>query len=160
MKNKFIIIIAYILIFFNSNLQGNENNNILKVGLLAPLSGEYKELGDSLLYSLQLALDEINDKNVQIIPRDSGSNNKKKLIKAIQEIRSQGVNIVIGPINNEDFDEVKKFNDMIFISPSNINPEFQNNIISIGVSLESQICLLYTSPSPRDGLLSRMPSSA
>ena len=142
MKNKFITIIAYILIFFNSNLQGNENNNILKVGLLAPLSGEYKELGDSLLYSLQLALDEINDKNVQIIPRDSGSNDKKKLIKAIQEIRSQGVNIVIGPINNEDFDEVKKFNDMIFISPSNINPEFQNNIISIGVSLESQMFAL------------------
>ena len=142
MKNKFITIIAYILIFFSSNLQGNENNNILKVGLLAPLSGEYKELGDSLLYSLQLALDEINDKNVQIIPRDSGSNDKKKLIKAIQEIRSQGVNIVIGPINNEDFDEVKKFNDMIFISPSNINPEFQNNIISIGVSLESQMFAL------------------
>ena len=142
MKNKFITIIAYILIFFNSNLQGNENNNILKVGLLAPLSGEYKELGDSLLYSLQLALDEINDKNVQIIPRDSGSSDKKKLIKAIQEIRSQGVNIVIGPINNEDFDEVKKFNDMIFISPSNINPEFQNNIISIGVSLESQMFAL------------------
>ena len=142
MKNKFITIIAYILIFFSSNLQGNENNNILKVGLLAPLSGEYKELGDSLLYSLQLALDEINDKNVQIIPRDSGSNDKKKLIKAIQELRSQGVNIVIGPINNEDFDEVKKFNDMIFISPSNINPEFQNNIISIGVSLESQMFAL------------------
>ena len=142
MKNKFITIIAYILIFFSSNLQGNENNNILKVGLLAPLSGEYKELGDSLLYSLQLALDEINDKNVQIIPRDSGSNDKKKLIKAIQEIRSQGANIVIGPINNEDFDEVKKFNDMIFISPSNINPEFQNNIISIGVSLESQMFAL------------------
>ena len=142
MKNKFITIIAYILIFFNSNLQGNENNNILKVGLLAPLSGEYKELGDSLLYSLQLALDEINDKNVQIIPRDSGSNDKRKLIKAIQEIRSQGVKIVIGPINNKDFDEVKKFNDMIFISPSNINPEFQNNIISIGVSLESQMFAL------------------
>ena len=142
MKNKFITIIAYILIFFNSNLQGNENNNILKVGLLAPLSGEYKELGDSLLYSLQLALDEINDKNVQIIPRDSGSNDKRKLIKAIQEIRSQGAKIVIGPINNEDFDEVKKFNDMIFISPSNINPEFQNNIISIGVSFESQMFAL------------------
>ena len=26
--------------------------------------------------------------------------------------------------------------------------------------LQSKICLLYTSPSPRDGLLSRMPSSA
>ena len=67
MKNKFLVIVSYLLIFFNSNLQGNENNNILKVGLLAPLSGEYKELGDSLLYSLQLALDEINDKNVLLI---------------------------------------------------------------------------------------------
>ena len=26
--------------------------------------------------------------------------------------------------------------------------------------LQSKLCLLYTSPSPRDGLLSRMPSSA
>ena len=142
MKNKFITIITYILIFFNSNVLSNENNNILKVGLLAPLSGEYKELGDSLLYSLQLALDEIDNKNVHIIPRDSGSNDKKKLNKAVQEIRSQGASIVIGPINNEDFDEVKKFNDMVFISPSNINPEFQNNIISIGVSLESQMLAL------------------
>ena len=139
MKNKFISILTYILIFFNSNLLSNENNNILKVGLLAPLSGEYKELGNSLLYSLQLALNEINDKNVYIIPRDSGSNNKKKLNKAIQEIRSQNVDIIIGPINNEDFDVVKKFNDTVFISPSNINPEFQNNIISIGISLESQM---------------------
>ena len=30
---------------------------------------------------------------------------------------------------------------------------------TIGLS-NLQICLLYTSPSPRDGLLSRMPSSA
>jgi len=142
MKNKLIVIIAYILIFINSNLFSNEKDNILKVGLLAPLSGEYKELGNSLLYSLQLALDEINDKNVHIIPRDSGSNNKKKLNTAIEEIKSQGAKIVIGPIDNDDFNEVKKFNDMIFISPSNINPEFQNNIISIGISLESQMIAL------------------
>ena len=30
----------------------------------------------------------------------------------------------------------------------------------LGLAVESGICLLYTSPSPRDGLLSRMPSSA
>ena len=142
MKNKFISILTYILIFFNSNLLSNENNNILKVGLLAPLSGEYRELGNSLLYSLQLALNEINDKDVFIIPRDSGSGDKKKLNKAIQEIRSQNAKVIIGPINNEDFHEVKKFNDMVFISPSNINPEFQNNIISIGISLESQMAAL------------------
>ena len=32
--------------------------------------------------------------------------------------------------------------------------------VIIGFSLGGMICLLYTSPSPRDGLLSRMPSSA
>ena len=30
----------------------------------------------------------------------------------------------------------------------------------LDVAVESHACLLYTSPSPRDGLLSRMPSSA
>ena len=36
-------------------------------------------------------------------------------------------------------------------------------IVKPGVTLDEivlQVCLLYTSPSPRDGLLSRMPSSA
>jgi ABC-type branched-subunit amino acid transport system substrate-binding protein len=142
MKNKFITIVSYLLIFFNSNLLSNENNNTLKIGLLAPLSGEYKELGNSLLYSLQLALNEIDDKNVYIVPQDSGSNNKKKLNDAVKEIRSKDINIVIGPINNEDFEEVKKFNDVIFISLSNIDPEFQQNIISIGISFESQMMAL------------------
>ena len=142
MKKKFIILLSYTLIFFNSNLFSNENNNILKIGLLAPLSGEYKDLGNSLLYSLKLALDEVDDKNVYIIPRDSGSNDSKKLNNAIKEIKSEGANIIIGPINYEDFDEVKKYNDIIFISPSNIKPEFQQNIISIGISLESQLLAL------------------
>ena len=99
MKIKFFIILTYIIVFFNSNSLSEENKNILKVGLLAPLTGDYKDLGNSLLYSLQLALDEINDENVQIIPRDTGFQNKKKLNRAIQEIQALGVNVVIGPIN-------------------------------------------------------------
>ena len=31
---------------------------------------------------------------------------------------------------------------------------------SVDIEMDSEDCLLYTSPSPRDGLLSRMPSSA
>ena len=86
-----------------------------------------------------MALDEINDKNVFIIPRDAGFNDNKKLNSAIKDIRAQGVNIIIGPISNNDFGEIKKFNDVIFISPSNISPEFSNNTISVGISLESQL---------------------
>ena len=49
---------------------------------------------------------------------------------------------MIGPISHDDFDEVKKYNDLIFISPSNIVPEFTSNTISVGVSLESQLKVL------------------
>ena len=131
MKSKFFLIIFYILFIFNSNLFSNENSKTLRVGLLAPLSGPYSEIGNSLLYSLQLALEEIDDKNVVIVPRDSGFNNEKKLTSAINDMRSSGVKVVIGPTTFEEFDQVKKYNDLIFISPSNMNPAFSNNIISI-----------------------------
>ena len=142
MKKKVWIILTYLTIIFNTNLLCEEENKILKIGLIAPLTGELAELGNSLLYSSQLALDEIGDKNVFIVPRDSGHKNKEKLSNAIKDIKSKGVKIILGPLDNEDFEEVKKFNDLVFISPSNISPKFSNNIISIGVSLESQLTSL------------------
>ncbi len=142
MKKKIILLLSYLIVFFNSNLSSNQNNEVLKVGLLAPLSGEYKELGNSLLYSLQLALEEIDDENIFIIPRDTGYKDKVKLNDAVQEIISKGAKVIIGPISYEDFNEVKKYSDITFISPSNIRPEFTNNIISVGISLESQLLAL------------------
>ena len=142
MKSKIFISIFYILFIFNSNLLSDEDNKTLKVGLLAPLSGPYSEIGNSLLYSLQLSLEEINDKNVFIVPRDSGFQNKDKINAAINDFRSSGVKVIIGPVAHEEFEQVKKYQDLIFISPSNINPEISNNIISIGVSLESQLFAL------------------
>ena len=136
---KIILIISYLVLFFNFNFFASENDERLKVGLLVPLSGEYKELGNSLLYSLQMALDEINDKKIIIIPRDAGFKDKKKLNSAIKEIIDKGAKVIIGPISNEDFNEVKKYSSVTFISPSNITPEFSNNIISVGISLESQL---------------------
>jgi len=141
MKNK-ILLIFYLIFIFNSNLLSNDNNNTLKVGLLAPLSGPYSEIGNSLLYSLQLALEEINDKNVIIVPKDSGFKDEKKINSAINELRLDGVKIIIGPMTYKEFDQAKKYNDLIFISPSNISPEFSKNIISIGISLESQLIAL------------------
>ena len=131
MKCKFVLFLFYIIFLFNTNLLSNDNNKILRVGLLAPLSGPYSEIGNSLLYSLQLALEEINDNNVLIVPRDSGFKDKEKLNKAINEMRLSGVKIIIGPTTFEEFEQVKRYNDLVFISPSNINPEFTNNIISI-----------------------------
>ena len=85
MKKIVSIILTYLTIVFNTNLLCEEENKILKIGLIAPLTGELAELGNSLLYSSQLALDEIGDSNVFIVPRDSGHNNKEKLNNAIKD---------------------------------------------------------------------------
>ena len=136
---KKIIIITYILLSFNFNSFADENQRSLKIGLLAPFSGEYKDMGQSIMLSLQMALEEINDKNIKIFPRDSGFNNPEKLIQSIESLKEENIKIVIGPISHEDFKTLSQFKDMIFISPSNIEPKVQSNILSIGVSLESQI---------------------
>jgi len=136
---KKITIITYILLSFNFNSFADENQRSLKIGLLAPFSGEYKDMGQSIMLSLQMALEEINDKNIKIFPRDSGFNNPEKLIQSIESLKEENIKIVIGPISHEDFKTLSQFKDMIFISPSNIEPKVQSNILSIGVSLESQI---------------------
>ena len=133
------IFLSYILILFNSNLNGEENNNELKIGLLAPFSGDYRNLGESLLLSTQLALDEIDDKNLKIIPRDSGSDNKDQLNVAIKEIIETGAKIIIGPMDSYLNSELNKYKDIIFISLSNRQPKINSNVINIGISLESQL---------------------
>ena len=139
MIKNIITFLSYIFLFFNINLTAAENNGKLKVGLLAPFSGEYKNLGASLLLSTQLALDEIDNKNIIIIPRDSGSNDKKRLNRAINEIIDNDVKIIIGPVNSSSFAELGKYNDTIFISLSNKEPKISNNVINIGISIESQL---------------------
>jgi len=139
MIKNVIIFLSYMLLFFNNSLVADENIKKLKVGLLAPFSGEYKDLGKSLLLSTQLALDEIDNKNILIIPRDSGSNDKKKLNMAINEIIESGAKAIIGPVSSSAFSELKKYNNNIFISLSNKEPRISNNVINIGISLESQL---------------------
>ena len=134
-----IIFLSYIFILFNSNLISGENDKKLRVGLLAPFSGEYRNLGESLLLSTQLALDEIASEEIIIIPRDSGTNDKDKLNLAIKEIINNGAKIIIGPMTATSFSELGKYRDTIFISLSNKKPKISNNVISIGISLESQL---------------------
>ena len=58
---------------------------------------------------------------------------------------------------------IKLVNSGIKVSGSDISEKNVGRAKDLGaISLDHKesICLLYTSPSPRDGLLSRMPSSA
>ena len=55
MKNLFKIVLSYLLISFNTYVLAveNKNNALLKVGVLAPFSGEFKDLGESFLKAIQ-----------------------------------------------------------------------------------------------------------
>ena len=80
---------------------------------------------------MQLALEEIDDKNISIVPRDSGFNDKEKLNIAIQDIRSQGVKIIIGPITYEEFEDALKSLEeskriLIYRAARGIDEEYMN----------------------------------
>ena len=72
MKKLFTIVLSYLLITFNTFVFANENNNAhhLKIGVLVPLSGELKSLGEEILYAINLALYDINDPKIKIFPKD------------------------------------------------------------------------------------------
>ena len=140
MKKIFKIVLSYLLISFNTYVFSNENNNEnhLKIGVLAPFSGEFKDLGETVLYSVNLAIHNINDRSIRIFPKDSGSN-KEKIIESCREFRDEGIKIIIGPIDSSFISELNEFDDLIFLSLSNINTILRSNIIMMGINLESQL---------------------
>ncbi len=140
MKKIFKIILSYLLITFNTFVFAIENKdeNILKIGALLPFTGELKDLGEDMLYAINLALHDIDNPKIKIHFKDSGSN-KEKIIKSCEEFREEGIKIIIGPIDSKFFKELNNFEDLLFISLSNINQDIKKNIIMMGVNLESQL---------------------
>ena len=135
MLKSLLITIFFIFFNFNSSLYSQELNNKIKIGLLVPFSGEYAEVGRSLLYSLQLALKEIDDDKVIIYPKDTGFNDREKLNKKIKELIEEDVKVVIGPLTKTELNEVYKYKNLTFVSLSNINPGIKNNVISMEITL-------------------------
>ena len=77
-KLSIFLILTYLLFTINSKtIAQNSNNNdinVLKIGVLLPLSGEFQNIGESFLKSIQLALYDIGNENIKIYPKDSKAN--------------------------------------------------------------------------------------
>ena len=136
-------ILTYLLFTINSsgitqNHNNSENEKVLKIGVLLPLSGKFQDIGESFLKAIQLGLYDISNENVKIYPKDSKAN-ALHAYQSAKEFEEQGIKVVIGPIFYESLERLGEINKITFISLTNKTKEVPKNTIAFGVNIESQI---------------------
>ena len=130
-----ILIISGLLILYSTAGLAEEK---IKIGLLVPISGEDKELGQQVIKSTRLALKDIGAELLEIYVKDSGSNANKTIQSAI-ELREMGIKIVIGPIFYKSLTYLNEIPEITFLSLTNKTLGLSNNIISTGINATSQL---------------------
>ena len=138
-------VLVYLLFTINSsaisedpNKNNLENSNVLKIGVLLPLSGKFQDIGESFLKAIQLALYDISNENIKIYPKDSKAN-ALDAYRAAEEFEELGVKVVIGPIFYESLERLNEINNITFISFTNKTKKIPKNVIAFGINIESQI---------------------
>ena len=132
---KLLTILILNLGVFYQNALGSD---IIKIGLIVPLSGEYSEIGNSIIKSTRIAINKIDDNRIKIIPRDTRSNPIDAL-RVSKKLHEEGVQIIIGPVFNESTKYLDELENVTFISFTNKIIDNPKNVISAGVNAISQI---------------------
>ena len=135
---KIIKIILLLTLTFSINIGNVKANEKIRIGLLVPLTGENSEIGDSIIKSVRLAINKINNPSIEIIPKDTRSNPEITL-EAAKELANAGVIIIIGPVFNESLIYLDKLNEITFLALTNKNNNFSKNIINAGINATSQL---------------------
>ena len=136
MKISFKIIIIVIILIFNSQkLNAFEK---IKIGLLVPLSGNNKEIGKSIVQSIRLAVNKVDNSNIEVLPKDT-KGDPAETLKAAKELSLKNIKIIIGPVFNKNLIYLEELNEIIFLSLTNKNINNPKNVISAGINAISQI---------------------
>ncbi len=136
MKSLFkkLLILIFICLLPASKIFAEDK---IRIGLVVPLSGEYSTIGDSIIKSIRLALNKINNERFEIVPGDTKANPIDAL-KASKALYDQGIKIIIGPVFNESTKYLDELDDVTFISFTNKIFGNPPNVISAGVNAISQ----------------------
>ena len=133
----FIKIIIFLCLVSVLNIQKTSAEEKIKIGLLVPTTGQHSKIGKSIIKSVRLAINKIDNPLIEILPRDTQSNPLITLRKA-KELNEIGVKIIIGPVFNKNLIYLDEIKDVIFLSLTNKTIDNPKNIISTGVNSESQ----------------------
>ena len=137
--NKFIKIIFFLLLNYSLLfLQNTIAEEKIKIGLLVPMTGSNKEVGQLIIKAVRMAVKDINNNSIEIIPKDTGSKPNKTLRSAI-ELKEMGVKIVIGPVFHKNLEYLDEIKDLTFLSLTNKTLDLPKNVISAGVNSTSQL---------------------
>ncbi len=112
-------------------------NNIFKIGIMAPFSGPYEEIGKAVLNASKIALKDLNKKNIKFYPKDNKADQNESY-KIAKEFENNNINLVIGPIFFENTEKLNEINNVTFLSLSNKLNKNHKNVITLGVNIESQ----------------------
>ena len=133
----FIKIIIFLCLVSVLNIQKVSAEEKIKIGLLVPTTGQHSEIGKSIIKSVRLAINKIDNPLIEILPRDTQSNPLITLRKA-KELNEIGVKIIIGPVFNKNLIYLDEIKDVIFLSLTNKIINNPKNIISTGINSGSQ----------------------
>tara|TARA_B100001250_G_scaffold413157_1_gene446385 strand:- start:2058 stop:3209 length:1152 start_codon:yes stop_codon:yes gene_type:complete len=133
-----IKVLAILILSLFTTYQNASSTDKIKIGLIVPLSGEYSELGNSIIKSVRLAINKIDDERITILPEDTKSNPIDTL-RVSKKLYVQGVRIIIGPVFNENTKYLDDLKDVTFLSFTNKIIQNPTNVISAGVNAISQI---------------------
>ncbi len=137
--NKFFKIFLIVLVLlFAKHSDGLTEDEKIKIGLLVPLSGDNKNLGEQIIRSTKMALQEIGTDKIEIFPKDAGSDANSTL-KSAYALKKEGVKIIIGPIFFDSLNYLSEVEDVIFLSLTNKVSDLPKNVISTGVNSISQL---------------------
>ncbi len=138
MKKFFRIISISIIVYLTNYSLAISQNKKIKIGLLVPLSGEYKELGQSIIKSTRMALNDIGTDKIEIYPMDTGIDPNQTLQSATQ-LKNTGIKIFLGPIFYKSLIYLDDIQDVVFLSLTNKTNDLPKNVISSGVNSLSQL---------------------
>ena len=135
---KIIKIILLLTLTFSLSTAEIIASEKIKIGLLVPLTGKNSEIGQSIVKSVRLAINKINNLSIQIVPKDTRSNPESTL-KAAKELAKLDIKIIIGPVFNENLIYLDELANITFLSLTNKNNNFSKNIINAGINATSQL---------------------
>ena len=137
--NKLIKIIFFVIIVFPLSIFSLATaSEKLKIGVLVPMTGDNKDLGQSIIKAVRLAIKDINDDLIEVVPKDTASMPNKTIQSAL-ELKQMGVNIVIGPVFYKNLKYLDEVSDLTFLSLTNKTLDLPKNVISAGINSTSQL---------------------